>query len=238
LPKNSNFESGEWTLNNTLFFVASTEIVAHSTFQVEVDVLCFTAARQLPTISSMVSRTDFNAPAENEVFLMSETPSKKEILLARLVIVVVIALLILGALRYGFSAATLHTFWHDLVARPGGPMTFRFILQPTMAAIAAFRAGVEDAKAGRSPYLRTILTNPAERKGRLYEGLIHTAQIILLGLVMDGVYQFIVLKSFYPGQAVAIAILLAFIPYVLLRGPIARIVLWWRNHSKRQGTGS
>ncbi len=161
---------------------------------------------------------------------MPETPSKSQIMLARLVIVAVIALLILGVIRYGFSSVTLLTFWHDLVARPGGPMTFRFILQPAMAAIAAFRAGIKDAKAGRSPYLWTILTNPDERKSRLYEGLIHTSQIILLGLIMDGVYQLVVLKSFYPGQAVVIAIVLAFIPYLLLRGPIARVVLWWSGH--------
>jgi len=162
---------------------------------------------------------------------MSETPSKSQIMLARLVIVAVIALLIVGVIRYGFSSVTLQDFWHDLIARPGGPMTFRFILQPAMAAIAAFRAGVKDAKAGRSPYLWTILTNPDERKSRLYEGLIHTSQIILLGLIMDGVYQLVVLKSFYPGQAVVIAIVLAFIPYLLLRGPIARIVLWWSGHA-------
>ncbi len=162
---------------------------------------------------------------------MSETPSKRQIILARLVILTVIALLILGLVRYGFSSVTLQTFWHDLVARPGGPMTFRFILQPAMAAIAAFHASVKDAKAGRSPYLWTILTNPDERKCRLYEGLIHTSRIILLGLVMDGVYQVVVLKSFYPGQAVVIAVVLAFIPYLLLRGPIARIILWWRDHA-------
>lgn len=162
---------------------------------------------------------------------MSDIPSKRQILLARLTIVVISALLILGVIRYGLSSVTPKAFWHDLVARAGGPMTFRFILQPAMAMIAAFLDGVKDAKAGRSPYLWTILTNPAERQGRLYEGLIHTARIILLGLIMDGVYQFVVLKSFYPGQAVVIAVVLAFIPYLLLRGPIARIVLWWHGHA-------
>jgi hypothetical protein len=40
---------------------------------------------------------------------------------------------------------------------------------------------------------------------------------------MDSAYQLIVLDRFYPGEAVIVAILLAFIPYVLLRGPIARL---------------
>jgi hypothetical protein len=35
-----------------------------------------------------------------------------------------------------------------------------------------------------------------------------------------------VLKTFYPGEAVIVAIALAFFPYLLLRGPIARIARW------------
>jgi hypothetical protein len=53
-----------------------------------------------------------------------------------------------------------------------------------MATIAALYDGVKDAT-GRSPYLWAILTNPVERGGRLREGLISTARVILLGLCMD-----------------------------------------------------
>jgi hypothetical protein len=56
-------------------------------------------------------------------------------------------------------------------------MAFRFILQPVMAAIAALRDGVNDAKSGRSPYFWTLLTNPFERGQCLYEGLISTARV-------------------------------------------------------------
>jgi hypothetical protein len=106
-------------------------------------------------------------------------------------------------------------------------MTFRFILQPMMAAIAALHDGIRDAQTGRSPYFWTVLTNPAKRAGRLREGLISTARILLLGLGMDAIYQATVLKTFYPGEAAIIAILLAFIPYLLLRGPFARLARWW-----------
>jgi hypothetical protein len=41
-----------------------------------------------------------------------------------------------------------------------------------------------------------------------------------------------VLKTFYPGEAVIVAIALAFFPYLLLRGPIARVARW------RLGAGS
>ena len=44
---------------------------------------------------------------------------------------------------------------------------------------------------------------------------------------MDLIYQYIVLKAFYPAEAVIVAVLLAFIPYLILRGPIERIAHWW-----------
>jgi hypothetical protein len=44
---------------------------------------------------------------------------------------------------------------------------------------------------------------------------------------MDVIYQFIEFDTFHPAEAVIIALLLAFVPYVLLRGPIARIARWW-----------
>jgi hypothetical protein len=160
---------------------------------------------------------------------MTETPSKRQVQLARFVVLLLIALVIFGLLRFGLSAQARQSFWHDILARPGGPMTFRFILQPAMAVIAALVDGIKDARTGRSPYLWTVLTNPAERMGRLREGVIATARIILLGLMMDAIYQFVVLKTFYPGQAVIVALVLALFPYILLRGPIARIARRWRG---------
>ncbi len=157
---------------------------------------------------------------------MSETPSKTQILLARLVLVLMIAFTVVGVLWYGFSEEVRHRIWQQLIERPGGPMTFRFILQPVMAAIAALRDGINDAKSRRPPYFWGLLTNPFERGHRLNEGVISTARVALLGLCMDAIYQWIVLKTFYPGEAVIVAIALAYFPYVLLRGPIARIARW------------
>ena len=34
-------------------------------------------------------------------------------------------------------------------------------------------------------------------------------------------------KTFYPGEAAIVAVLLAFIPYLLLRGPFARLARLW-----------
>jgi hypothetical protein len=160
-----------------------------------------------------------------------EPVSKSQALTARLVVALIIAFIIAGALWYGFSPDVRQRVWQNLIDRPGGPMTFRFILQPCMAALAALRDGLTDAKLGRAPYFWTVLTNPSQRGGRLREGLISTARIILLGLCMDVIYQAIALRTFYPGEAVIVALALAFLPYLLLRGPIARIARRLRRDS-------
>src|SRR6185295_11843587 len=116
-----------------------------------------------------------------------------------------------------------HRFWTNLLDRPGGPMSLRFLLQPLMATIAAFKDGMKDAKTGRSPYFWTVLSNRGERTARLSEGLSSTAQIILMGIVIDTIYQAKVFGTFYPVEALFCALVLAFVPYLLLRGPIARL---------------
>ena len=157
---------------------------------------------------------------------MAATETRSQVVIAYVAAVLLIALVVIGLLKYGLSSEVHQRIWRDISDRPSGPMMFRFILQPTMAAIAAFHDGVKDAATGRSPYFWMVLTNSEKRAGRLREGIISTARIILLGLGMDAIYQYVVLKSFYPGEMVIIATLLAFVPYLLLRGPFARLARW------------
>lgn len=155
--------------------------------------------------------------------------------LARLVLTVLILLIIGGIAWHGVTVQVIVRIWHDLIDRPSGPMAFRFILQPLMAAIAAILHGRRDARTGRSPYFWTVMSKPQERVGRLREGLNATARIILLGIVMDVIYQIIVLKRFYPVESVIVAVVLGFVPYLVLRGIITRVLLGWRgNNSPRQ----
>jgi hypothetical protein len=105
-------------------------------------------------------------------------------------------------------------------------MAFRMLLQPLMAAIAAASDGFRDARAGRSPYLWRVLSHKEERRDLLFEGVEATARVILAGLVVDAIYQFVVLKTFYPGEAAIAAVLLCFIPYVCLRGVAGRLYYW------------
>lgn len=166
---------------------------------------------------------------------MEEQVSKAKIFLARFVVVLMVAFLVLGIAMHGLSVPVLERIWQNLLERPGGPMTFRFVLQPIMATIAALVDGVKDARNGRNPYFWTILTDPTKRGSRLHEGLIATARVILLGLCMDLIYQFIVFDTFHPAEAVIIAGLLAFVPYLLLRGPITRVARWWLARRSANG---
>lgn len=123
----------------------------------------------------------------------------------------------------------LHRFWTDLIARSDGPMTFRFFLQPTMAFLMALRDGIKDAKTGCRPYLSHLRhADPAERRRAWHEGVTATARILLLGVAMDVIYQFKMFGGFkYPLETFVIAVALGFLPYLLLRGPIARTARAW-----------
>ncbi|RWN33364.1 hypothetical protein [Mesorhizobium sp.] len=126
-------------------------------------------------------------------------------------------------------ADILQRFWEDILERPSGPLALRFLLQPVMATLFAIRDGIKDARDGRSPYFWTVLSKPDERRSRLREGVKSTGKIMVLALILDAVYQFIELGTFYPFEAVAVAIVLAFVPYLLIRGPAARIARWWSS---------
>src|SRR5215831_16344089 len=145
---------------------------------------------------------------------MTDVEPQKLSLLAKLVIAFILVMIVAGIVWHGVSIPTFRRIWHDLAARPDAPMRFRFILQPLMVAIIAIRHGLNDARTGRSPYFWTMLGNPRERGQRLSERLNATARIILLGLLMDAVYQVLVLRQFYPAEAVIVALLFAFVPYV------------------------
>ncbi len=152
---------------------------------------------------------------------MAESPTRRQILTARIVIVLLILPARVCVLVHGLIP-DVERAWRNIAAQPGGPMTFRFVRQPTMAAIAALRDGIKDARTGRWPYLWTVVHDPAQGMSRLDEGLLSTARIIPFGLVGDATYHVAILRTFYPGEKVIVALVLAFLPYLILRDPINR----------------
>ena len=112
----------------------------------------------------------------------------------------------------------------DLVGRVSGPMQFRLILQPVMAAFFAIRSGLKDAKASKPPYFWALFTNPDSRADMVRDGWKSVGRVFIFAIVMDAIYQLIVIRWFYPGEALLVAAVLALVPYLLIRGLVNRIV--------------
>ncbi len=115
-------------------------------------------------------------------------------------------------------------FAGNLVDRVSGPMKFRLLLQPTMAAILAIRSGLKDARAGNPPYFWTIATDATARAELLKDGWKSVGKVFVLALALDVVYQIVELRFVYPGEAVIVAFLLAIVPYLILRGLVTRLM--------------
>lgn len=121
----------------------------------------------------------------------------------------------------------------QLLARVSGPMKFRLVLQPCMAAFFAIRAGLADAKAGRPPWFWELVSNPPEREDMIKEAWKRIGKVFVLAVILDVVYQIIVYRFVYVGEALIVAFVLAIVPYVILRGPtvrVARIIAMRRQH--------
>lgn len=112
---------------------------------------------------------------------------------------------------------------HDIFGRLDGPLHFRFFLQPTMAIIFAIRDGLRDARKGRPAYFWALFTEPNLRGELLRTGWKSVSKIFILAVVLDVIYQVIAFHWFYPFETLLVAVLLALIPYLLIRGPVNRI---------------
>jgi hypothetical protein len=118
--------------------------------------------------------------------------------------------------------------WSDFLAREHGSMHFRFIAQPTVAALLALHAGIQDAREGKKGYFWAILSNSKRRLELLREGWRGVRTPFLVAIVLDCIYQIITDRFVYPLELLFTASLLALVPYILLRGPfnhIARLFL-------------
>ncbi len=108
--------------------------------------------------------------------------------------------------------------FEDLVGRLDGPLHFRFIFQPLMAVLFAIRDGRRDCRAERKPF--RLITDPAQRRQVLLSAWKSVGKVFVIALILDALYQLKVLRWFYPGQALLVALFLAMLPYFLVRGPV------------------
>jgi len=117
----------------------------------------------------------------------------------------------------------LKRVWQNLIGRSTGPMNFRLIVQPLVAMILGVRAGLKDARQGRPPFLWSAATNSAYRPEMLRQGWKDLGRVFALAVIIDSIYQLVVHRGVYVLELLIVAITLAIVPYVLIRGPVNRI---------------
>jgi hypothetical protein len=132
--------------------------------------------------------------------------------LARARLTLVLAALTLAALLITVPGAMRETreqgefylfswrFLADLPGRLAGPGRMRFLLQPAMAIALGLRDGRADAKAGRGFRVLPALAN-----------------LLLMAILLDVIFQWAILGAAYPFAALVVGPVLITIPYVLSR---------------------
>jgi hypothetical protein len=114
--------------------------------------------------------------------------------------------------------------FENLFARLDGPLHLRFILQPTVAGILAVRAGLRDAREGQPVIPWSELFFSAASRRKLVHGIWKdTRNVFLISATLDVIYQIIVHRWVYPVELLFTAVLLAILPYFVLRRTSNRV---------------
>jgi hypothetical protein len=112
----------------------------------------------------------------------------------------------------------------QLLSRAGGPLHFRLFVMPIVVTVLAIRADRRDAREGRPAPLGAFFADPVERRRLLRSALKDVGRVFVVAVVLDTTYQLVVLRWLYPVQLLIVAVGCAVVPYVLVRGPVTRIV--------------
>ncbi len=150
-----------------------------------------------------------------------------ESVMAQIAVLACVVLAVLGFIWYGASSEVWHRQWQDLTGRPADRCRSASSCSPSWRASPRYMTASAMRALAARPFSGPFLRTQRNAQGACKGGLVSTARIILLGLGMDTIYQLKELGRFYPGEAVIIALALAFVPYLLLRGPINRIASHW-----------
>ena len=130
---------------------------------------------------------------------------------------------------------TLHRVFTDLVGRLPEPLHLRAAYAACDGRLLWYPRRLKDAREGQPAYFWSLFTDSEHRKERLKTGFRAVAKVLAFALILDAIYQFIALRWFYPGEAIIVALELAFVPYLLIRGPAKRIAGWWMSrHASTQ----
>ena len=112
---------------------------------------------------------------------------------------------------------------NGLIARLHGPAHLRFTLQPLVASYLAFRDGRKDAREGKPPFLWSLFAHPEYRGEMLYSSVKSVGKVFVVAVILDLVFQYLEFHELtMRGGALLAGVILALLPYCLLRGPTNR----------------
>ncbi len=114
---------------------------------------------------------------------------------------------------YIFSQA----FLDDILKRLTGPGRFRFVLQPLTAMVLGILGGLGDVRAGRPPYLYALILHRDQRRELMKSGLETVLNLLLMGILMDAIFQWVILGTSHPGAALVVGPVLVVGPYAVAR---------------------
>ena len=116
------------------------------------------------------------------------------------------------------------SFLDALQARLQGPLHFRFLLQPLVAVFFAFRDARKDIHAGLPPFFWALFTDPGHRGYMIRSGWKSICKVLIVAIILDLVFQYRALRVFHPAVALLAGAVLALVPYLLVRGPLSRLM--------------
>jgi hypothetical protein len=121
---------------------------------------------------------------------------------------------------------TIARGWANLVDRLGGPMSFRFLIQPAVAIFFAIRAGVRDARENKPTFLGCALSNPGSWRARMRLSWKDVGTVLIVALILDSIYQIVVQGGIFTLELLITATVLALVPYMVMRDLVARVARW------------
>jgi hypothetical protein len=110
-----------------------------------------------------------------------------------------------------------HSFIEDMPRRMAGPGRFRLILQPLMAIFLGIRGGIVDARRGRPPFISGVLLSQGFRQELLKSGFRTLVNLLLMSVLLDSVFQWMIYGSSHPGAALVVGPVLIAVPYSVAR---------------------
>jgi hypothetical protein len=150
------------------------------------------------------------------------------------VTLIVLVLSVPGSLRDAYERGGIYlfsrAFLEDIPRRLTGPGRFRFVLQPLIAVVLGIRSGMADARVGKPPFLSGLIVHRGRRGEFLKSGFNAVVNLLLMGILLDAVFQWVILGVSHPGAALVVGPLLICVPYAVARALSNRTARRRKDH--------